>query len=1324
MTLQVKLRAEIEECLRRECPMNRGVWIACVVCGLVGTTTRADDPKLKTETKPPWQRLLKGDDAKKAAELGKRIEELEAADKYAEAISQSAELLALRTKVQGVDHWETVNEKWTVTALKKVAALPEQKRTGWRKASRGNAQAKGLEQKAHYVKALSLRQERLKWCRQVLGEEHPDTARNYANVAVNLDDQGKYAEAGPLHQKALDIRRKVLGEDHPDTAKSYDRVAANLNVQGKYAEAAPLYQKALDIRRKALGEDHPDTASSFNNVAVNLDDQGKYAEAAPLYKKSLDIYRKVQGEDHLDTATSYNNVAYNLDSQGKYAEAGPLYQKALNIWRKVLGEDHPFTATSYNNVAANLDNQGKYTEAGPLYQKALDIRRKALGEDHPDTASSYNNLAYNLNAQGKYAEAGPLYQKALDIRRKALGEDHPDTASSYNNVAVNLNDQGKYAEAGPLYQKALDIRRKALGEDHPDTASSYNNLAVNLSDQGKHAEARPLYQKALDINRKALGEDHPDTARSYNNVADNLNAQGKYAEAGPLYHKALDIWRKVLGEDHRDTATSYDNVAHNLAAEGKYAEAAPLDQKALAIRRKVLGEDHPDTARSYNNVAGNLNDQGKYAEAGPLYHKALDIWRKVLGEDHPHTTQTYNNVALNLQAQGMYGRALVSLEAGARSYEAARLTVASGGLERSAFGAERSPYELLAAGRSRAGRSGDAWAALEADLARGLLDEIALRRGIGLTPAEQQQRDELLGQRTPLEARVLVLVSRASRTPAESAELGRLIEKRQKLEESLGKLAVAVNRREVAALAQLQATLSPDAALLAWVDVSDKSGGVQEHWGCIVRPKGDPRWEHLPGSGPDRKWTKEDTDMPARFRAALARSAPAAEIEALAKRLHAQRLAPLEKHLVGVKSLFVAPVRQMSGIPVEALTDQYTISYTPSGTYLARLKDREPPHGTELLAVGDPVFSPANVSTQLVALPPGGLLVTQVIPDGNADKSHLRAGDVLVSYAGEYLTSVEQFRTLVAAQAGAKAVVVKVWREGQSKVAERELAPGTLGVMLAKEPAREAIAARRQSDQMLAQLTRGEEYAELPGTQVEIARLAGLFDAKAVTTLTRTDASEQRLDELRKAGQLKKFRYLHFATHGKANSARAFDSALMLTRPAKLPEPRVGEPYLDGRLTAAEVLEYWKLDAELVTLSACESGLGRQGGGDGLLGFAQSFLLAGSRAVCLTLWEVDDTAAALLIDRFYRNLLGKGEDGAKPMGKAAALHEAKHWLRNLAASEALDRLGTITDGVVRGQRPAREEMKDVPKLKAAAPAYKPYAHPRYWAAFILIGDPD
>jgi tetratricopeptide (TPR) repeat protein len=1176
------------------CASAEDIMLRMLLVALLGLSltvvARADDPK------PPWQRLLTGDDARKADDLNKRIEALTNGDQYAEAITTAEELLALRTKVQGAEHWQTVHLKWQLAALQKVGALPAEKRRGWRQAEQGAAEADRLEQKAQYARALPLQEERRTWCQEVLGEDHPDTATSYNNIAYNLNAQGKYAEAGPLFRKALDIKRKALGEDHPHTATSYNNLAANLQAQGKHAEAGPLFHKALDIRRQALGEDHPDTASS------------------------------------------YDNLAYNLQAQGKYAEAGPLCQKALNIFRKVLGEDHPDTATSYNNVASNLQALGKYAEAGPLYQKALDITRKSLGEDHPDTATSYHNVAGNLEAQGKYGEAGPLFQKALDIQRKALGEVHPHTALTYNSVAHSLSDQGKYGEAGPLYQKALDIKRKVLGEDHPDTAQSYNNVAYNL------------------------------------------NALGKYAEAEPLFHKALHIYRRTLGEDH------------------------------------------PDTALSYNNVAGNLQDQGKSAEAGPLFHKALDIYRKALGEDHPDTARSYNNLAFNLQAQGQYAAALASLEAAARSYEAARLRVAARGLERAAYGAERSRYPFLAAARNRSGRSADAWTALEADLARGLLDETALRRGLSLTPAEQQQRDALRARLTPLDARVLALVRRPQRTDADTAELERLVGQRQRLDESLAELAVHASQRDVAPLAQLQAALAADAAFVAWVDVG--SGGIQEHWGCVVRSQGPPHWERLPGSGPASTWTSADTDLPGQLRTALAGSAPVAEVEALARKLHAQRLAPLRPHLEGVQRLLVAPVNQMAGLPLEALTDQYTVSYTPSGTYLARRPDRPPCRSTDLLAVGDPVFPPVPETRTPTALPPGGLLINQVLPDSNAARARLQAGDVLVAYAGQDLTSVEQLGQLVAAQAGAKTVIVKVWREGQEQLAERELAPGRLGVTLTKEPAREAITARRQTDQLLAQLRRGETYAELPGTQVEVARLAQLFDPRHVTTLTRAAASEQRLDDLRRADRLKAYRYLHLATHGQANDVRAFESALILTPPAKLPEVRVGEPYLEGRLTAGEVLDYWHLDADLVTLSACDSGLGRKGGGDGLLGFAQAFLLAGSRSVCLTLWQVDDTATALLMDRFYRNLLGKREDGARPLPKAEALLEAKQWLRNLTAAEALDRLGTLTQGVVRGERPAREAMRGVPRPKDAAKDYRPYAHPRYWAAFILIGDPE
>src|SRR5262249_38992959 len=152
--------------------------------------------------------------------------------------------------------------------------------------------------------------------------------------------------------------------------------------------------------------------------------------------------------------------------------------------------------------------------------------------------------------------------------------------------------------------------------------------------------------------------------------------------------------------------------------------------------------------------------------------------------------------------------------------------------------------------------------------------------------------------------------------------------------------------------------------------------------------------------------------------------------------------------------------------------------------------------------------------------------------------------------------------------------------------------------------------------------------------------------------------SEQELYALAQGGELGKYRYLHLATHGEVEDALPLRSALILSRDA-LPDPakqlQADRPVFDGRLTAEEVLRLWHLDSDLVRLSACQSGLGKYEYGEGFVGFAQALVLAGSRSVCLSLWKVDDTATALLMQRFYANLLGQRDGLRGPMGKAAAL---------------------------------------------------------------------
>jgi len=157
-----------------------------------------------------------------------------------------------------------------------------------------------------------------------------------------------------------------------------------------------------------------------------------------------------------------------------------------------------------------------------------------------------------------------------------------------------------------------------------------------------------------------------------------------------------------------------------------------------------------------------------------------------------------------------------------------------------------------------------------------------------------------------------------------------------------------------------------------------------------------------------------------------------------------------------------------------------------------------------------------------------------------------------------------------------------------------------------------------------------------------------------------------------------------------------------------------------------KVLSDWQLDADLVVLSACQSGLGREAAGEGMLGFTQALLQKGARSVVLSRWKVDDAATALLMQRFYENLLGRrageGDPPVKPMQRAEALREARSWLRQLARAEAEKRLAVLRERVPRGERG---------RIKAALPTRqpdapkedRPFDHPYFWAAFVLLGDP-
>ncbi|MDE6889540.1 MAG: tetratricopeptide repeat protein, partial [Eubacterium sp.] len=338
----------------------------------------------------------------------------------------------------------------------------------------------------------------------------------------------EYKKAERLYEKSLRISERVLGEEHPDTATSYNNLAFVYESQGEYRKAEELYKKSLGIRERVLGKEHPSTAINYNNLAGVYMRQGKYRKAEELYEKSLRISERVLGEEHSFTGTSYNNLAEVYENQGEYRKAEELYEKSLRVRERVLGKEHPDTAESYNNLAGVYESQGEYGKAEELYEKSLRIRERVLGEEHPDTAASYNNLAGVYGSMGEYGKAEVLYEKSLRISERVLGKEHPSTATSYNNLAVVYMKQREYRKAEELCEKSLRIREQVLGKEHLSTAESYNNLAGVYESQGEYGKAEELYEKSLRVRERVLGKEHPSTATSYNNLAVVYTSQGKY----------------------------------------------------------------------------------------------------------------------------------------------------------------------------------------------------------------------------------------------------------------------------------------------------------------------------------------------------------------------------------------------------------------------------------------------------------------------------------------------------------------------------------------------------------------------------------------------------------------------------------------------------------------------------------------------------------------------------------------------------------------------------------------------------------------------------
>jgi CHAT domain-containing protein len=190
------------------------------------------------------------------------------------------------------------------------------------------------------------------------------------------------------------------------------------------------------------------------------------------------------------------------------------------------------------------------------------------------------------------------------------------------------------------------------------------------------------------------------------------------------------------------------------------------------------------------------------------------------------------------------------------------------------------------------------------------------------------------------------------------------------------------------------------------------------------------------------------------------------------------------------------------------------------------------------------------------------------------------------------------------------------------------------------------------------------KYPRLEFSGKEIENIASFFSTGSSEIYVRSRATEENL---KRNSALNEFNYIHFATHGLIDEAKPDLSSLVLTSGRNSGE--------DGFLQAAEVFDL-KLNTDLIVLSACQTGLGKLVRGEGMVGLTRAFMYAGTPSVLVSLWSVSDMSTSALMGEFYKNLI------KYKFSRTDALQKAQ--------------LTLISD--------------------------EKYAHPFFWAPFVLIGD--
>lgn len=970
----------------------------------------------------------------------------------------------------------------------------------------------------------------------------------------------------------------------------------------------------LDPAGEVLAEGPVDAPFAFRTVLLDQVPRG----SVELLRRGEWIPVPVHGfrlrvEPRLPEArlTTYREAVARVEAEAEARRAGGL---------AALEELARTTARPSTRAWILLRLAQAHREGGDLEAAAEELGAAAeLDELAPRTSAllleERASVLYDLRRpEGGSAAA----HRALELLESAGAETPVLTARLRSDLGLHLLVLGRHDEAERLLTRALETLGR-LAPDSYQEAAAWSRAGIIASLRGDYALGERRHERALEILR-GVGAN---PAKTLSNLGILARQRGDLERAEELYLRALEE-----SGDPEARASYRLNLGNVYRARGELDRAHDLFTELATFYREERPEAVFARGVTLTNLAETERQLGRLDDAEEHAREALALKQKRA----PHSLGTVNalnalgrilqlrhrwSAARDLHAEALRIAEKVSpsgpLTAEAHA-ELGKIDLAEGMLD-AAESRYRRALELqraLAPGTEYEARWTHALGRIEARRGR---PDAALHRYLEAVDVLESLRGRLGGGAEAgagftslhheLYWRPLDLLASLDR----SAEAFRLLE-RFRAQELLAMLA----RRDLDLSADLEPELDRERRRLA----ARYDAALQRLWWATGEPDGEARRALREELDRIRRRQKEVEDRILAASTRLGRLRNPEPLDAVATRAMLPRETLLLSYALGPERSWVFALGPgLEEVEAVELSDGLEDVRRRVATHRALVAR---PHG------------------RARALRTAGASLTRTLLAPVA--GHLRSADHLLVIPDGPLHLLPW------------AALPEPGRPGERLLERRAISVGASATVLSELLHRESTApvelvafgasAEGSEDSLSAPLPRTLRSdlagAPLRGAVREVATLAELFGDEAEILLGGRVTQERLLATAPEA------RRVHVASHAVVDPRFPLESGLVLA-PAE-------DGQSNGFLQVWEIYQRLRLNADLVTLSACETALGKELAGEGVLGLTRAFHYAGARTVVSSLWEVSDRASALLMERFYRNLLAG-------RGKAEALRQAQ-----------------------------------------------------------------